>query len=312
MSNATKTLAAIFAVLLVVTVLVERTRSPSSSEALRAELISFDSTQVDKVVIERPADDQPTVLAKEGGSWQVSQEGTSETYPASATSIQQSLSKLNKMRIKAVVTRNTEKYPRFKVDSTGTRVTVYEGGDPVGSIILGAPQFVSRREFNSYVRPADGEEVYSVDGFITSEFNTSWDNWRKKNVWDINRGEVQQIRFNYPADSSFTMEQAGPNAWVSGGDTLKAGSWGTILDKMSRLRASGFNDALMPESFGEPLYTITIQQTNGMERKVELKPSEENDRNYIARASDFPYIFTLRKGTWDSSVLKNRQSLLKK
>ena len=314
MSNATKTLASIFIVLGVLTALIDLTSGPTASKALRQELVSVDTSAINKMVIERPTADTSIILSKKNTQWNIEQGPTpdGQTYPAAGDRIRGAMGELNNLDIKAVVTRQEENYPRYKVDSTGTKVTLYKGDSKAASIILGAPQMQSRRQINSYVRPAGEKEVYTVSGFVSRTFNREWSAWRNKTVWNLNRNSVQHIEFRYPADSSFTITKAGPNSWVAGDDTVAAGSRGTIIDKVSRLEAEGFKNEESVDAFSDPLYTLRVQLDNGEVKTIKLKPDSGTSGWYKGIATGYPYVFTLNKNVWDSQVLKSRSSMLKK
>lgn len=312
MSNATKSLAIIFAVLVVITGLVKWSSGPAESEALRKGLATFDTTAVDKIVIDRPTNDPSILLTRSKNVWNVEQDREeSGVYPAASGKISRAMQELKNMEILAVVSRNESEYPRFKVDSTGTRVSLYDGAEQLESVILGAPQMESRRQFNNYVRPADEEAVYTVSGFVSSTFNQDWDAWRNKKVWNLNRQDLQHVEFDYPADSSYTVTKATPNSWVAGNDTVNTSVMATVVDKLSRLNAKGFEQDVTKETFGEPLYTLRLQLTNGDQKNIELRPNPNNNNEYIGRTDDFPYIFTLDKNSWDNQVLKPRRELLR-
>lgn len=311
MTNATKTLTVIFVSLLVITGLVKWIGSPSSSRAFQSRLVEVDTAAVNRMVIESLTQDRTVTLSREETSWKVTGDAAGDSYPADDGSIQRAIEQLNGLNVKSVATRDPEKYTRFKVDSTGTKVSLYNNNDLLSSIIIGAPQVVGRREFNSYVRPVDDKAVYAVEGFLSSTFNRDVEDWRDKVVWDVERDKISRIDFMFPADSSYSVERAGENNWISREDTLKQYEISSILNRLSTLRASGFVDSLSAGNFGTELYAIQLLLDNGVQKTLRLKLPGEEATNFHAVASDYAYLFTLDKSVFENSVLKSREELLK-
>jgi len=311
MSNATKTLTALLSGLIVLIALVEIMSNTGSSEAFRQKLLEYNPSDITRVEIKKPNQQNPVVLRKSDGGWLVQAGPTGEEFPADSNQIAAALTQLNSLNTKAVVTRDTSDFTRFKVDSTGSYVTFFANDEPVGSITVGAPQFISRQEFNTYVRPGDSKTVYSVEGFLAPNINKEVEGWRDKQVWNINRTNITQIDLLYPADSSFSIMKAAPNKWTSIGDTLNQNKVDQLISQVTSLRATGYPDTLSVEQFNNPLYTVRLHLDNGAQKSLRLKlPGTEKPTNYLATASDFPYLFSLSKSTFDGSVLLGRDALL--
>lgn len=311
MTNATKTLFIIFISLAVLTALVKWTSGPSSSEAFRSTLVNVDTAQVNKIRIEQPAENRTVILQEENPSeWMVAKDGGGKQYEADRDAIRRALSSLTGLNVRAVVTRDPQKFTRYKVDSTGIKVSLFRDGDLLSSIVIGAPQFISQREFNNYVRPANEEAVYSVEGYLESMFNRNFDQWRDKQVWEIDRENITRVDFLLPADSSYSIERVDEQHWISRGDTLSRPQINSLLGRLSSLRAGGFVDSLSTSTFGTERYAIQLQLEDGPQRTIRLKPDDHDDSRFITVASDFPYVFTLNRSSWGSTVLKAREELL--
>jgi len=313
MTNATKTLTGIFAALLLITAIVKWGDNRSSSEAFRSKLVRVDTASVNMIVIEKPGNNA-LELREEQGIWQVTDSRSENWYEADQNTVGRALDRLNNLNVKAVATRNPDKHTRYKVDSTGTGVSLYnENENLLAGIILGAPNIVSQREYNSYVRPVDENAVYTVEGFLNATFNRDLEAWRNKQVWELDRNRISRVDFLFPGDSSYSVQQVGEYKWISEEDTLKSGPVSTMLDRLSTLQASGFvdSDSLTTENFGSDLYAIHIQLDNGGQKKLRIKPSE-NKAEFAVVATDYPYVFTVNKAAWNDVVLNPRRELLKK
>lgn len=309
MTNATKTLAAILVVLSLLTAAVKWSSGPEASEAFRSTLVSVDTSHVDRLVIEQP--ERPTLtLEKSNRQWNVS--GTSsEKYPADGSAVGLAISRLNNLNVTAVATREPEKFTRYRVDSTGIKVSLYSGEELLNSILVGAPQSGGqKRPLNNYVRLSHEDAVYAVEGLLQSVFTKELDYWRKKMVWKADQSNISQISFSYPADSSFTIEKTEGDDWVSGSDTLSYSAVSPILGKLSTLRVSGFADSLASDDFGMGEYILRVALSGGEQHELRLKESETDTSVYLGTHPGFPYVFSLEKDLWDEQVLKPRSELL--
>lgn len=308
MSNATKSLSAILLVLIAITLLVKWTGNRSSSAAFRSDIMVVDTTRIDRIVIDQKTAGKRVALTRSEGQWSVA--SGDRSYEADGDAVQRALSTLNNLQVISVATRDPGKFTRYKVDSTGTRVQLYDGDELLEGLFIGAPQILSRREFNSYVRPLDENTVYAVEGLLGSSFSTSADSWRNKVVWEYQPDEIERIDFLYPADSSFSMRRSG-DLWVSGSDTLATGPVSSITSRLTSLEASAFADTLSTDRFGTERYAIQMQLEGGEQRTLRLKLPDEQSEQYLAAANDYPYLFLLRKRFWDQSILVSRESLIR-
>lgn len=308
MTNATKSLAIIFVVLLVLTAAVKWSSGPAASEAFRSSLFEVDTAQVNKVTIESPVN--PTLtFQRSNQQWNVSGE-TQETYPADRNKIIRAINELNGLTINSVATRDPEKFTRYKVDSTGVKISMYDDDDLLNSIFVGAPQRAGQRSLNTHVRLFDEDAVYTVEGFLRRQFPLNLNDWRDKIVWNVDQSNISRVDFLYPADSSFTIEKVGTRAWVSDGDSLSYTTVNTVLSRLDRVNASGFADSLSTDAFGTEKYALQIELSGGERRRLRLKETPADSTVYLGTHPDFPYVFSLSKNTWDDYVLKSRDELL--
>lgn len=312
MTNASKTLAAIFIVLFLLTAAIKWSSGPEASEVFRSQLVSVDTSQVTRIVIAPPSGG-PLTLEKDQQEWRISSHASEQSYPADASRVSGAISRLNAMNVTAVATRDPEKFTRYRVDSTGIQVSLYNGEELLSSIYVGAPQSGGQQSFNNYVRLDREDAVYAVDGLLESTFGREFEEWREKTVWEVDRSNISQLSFSYPADSSFVIDRTEGERqknWVSGSDTLSYSSVSPILRHLSALRASGFVDSLARDAFGSEKYAVRLTLTGGAQHQLRLRESEADTTIYLAASPDFPYVFSLDKEQWDEDVLKSRSELL--
>lgn len=311
MTNATKTLLIIFVSLAVLTALVKWTSGPASSEAFRSTIADVNTEQVNHIRIEKPTEDQVILLKEEPSGWTVAKGDGGTAFAADSSLIKRALENIAQLNVRAVATRDPQKFTRYKADSTGIKVSLFNGDELLAGVIIGATQFVSQREFNNYVRPVGEDVVYSVEGFLESSFGRDLSDWREKDVWDIARDNITRVDFLLPADSSYSIERADDEQnWISEGDTLNQTQIHSILRQLSSLRANGFADSLSTSTFGTEQYAIQFQLKEGAGKTIRLKPDDRDDTRFVAVATGYPYVFTLNRSNWENSVLKSREELL--
>lgn len=310
MTNATKTLLIIFLVLVGITGVYSWMDDSRASEGLRTDLVTASTEQVNRIVIDNQGRGYPITLQKDDEQWMVHSRDSEQSYRANQQAIDAALDEITSLNIKALVTRDAQNHARYQVDSTGTGVTLYDGDRRLTQLILGKPQIISRSQFNTYMRRADEDAVYAVEGFLSASFNKDIPNWRDKQVWKVNQQDIQRVDFLYPADSSYSIQRAGADQWISGNDTLATRTVDNLMSRLANVRASGFINEATPEDFGQEQYAIQIQLSNGVQQTLRIRPDAEDDTRYRAVAGDYPYVFTLNKNTWDNSVLRSRTQLL--
>lgn len=336
MTNATKTLAIIFAGTVVLALASTWGWSDSSSAAFENELLSVDTSAVQAVQIDR-SNGAPIRLERTESGWSVTPPDTSATYPASSKAVSELFNALPSLQVSAVATRQTENHPRYGVDSTGTEITMLGSEDePLGQLIIGRTrarrpqspgqsqnpmQRMQRRRGGTqvtYVRHPDRPDVYSVERALQSVTGRQVDDWRDKRIWAVDRSNIQRIDFTFPGDSSFSMRRpapedtasaVGPATWVSDGDTLATTESTPMLRTLATLEADGFATGRSPETVAPPVYSVRIHLSDGSQRTLELRPAPSGEV-YLGTADGFPYVARLNKAKWDRTVLQGRSSLL--
>lgn len=337
MTNATKTLALFFAGTLALALATSWSWSTGSSAAFQSNLLAVDTSAVQAVRVERS--DGPSVrLERSDGRWSVSPGDTEASYPASAQAVDALFRTLPNLSVGAVTTRQTDNHPRYGVDSTGTQITMLgSGGETLGELILGrtrvrqpesggpgqSPRQRLRRRRRgtpvTYVRQPSRPDVYSVEQSFRSLVTRSVEDWRKKQIWAVDRSKVRRVDVTVPGGDSYTMQRAAPSdtasaaapdTWLSAGDTLKTAEVSSMLRTLSSPTADGFVEGMSPEDVDDARHRVQLQLADGSRRILQLRPGSSGVY-YEAVADSFPYVVQLNKQTWDDDVLRARSVLLK-
>jgi len=332
MTNATKTLAILFAVTVALAAVTSWSWSGTSSAAFQERLLAVDTSAVQTIRIDR-ADGPPVRLRRSDAGWAVAPADTSATYPANPQAVDRLFSSLPALEVSAVATRQPDNHPRYGVDSTGTRITMLgSGGETLGSLIVGRtrmrrsqsqgrpqnPMQRMRRRGGTpltYVRAADRPDVYSVEQSLRSLTERGVEAWRDRRLWAVDRSNIQRIDFRFPGDSSFTMRRpaagdttspVGPATWVSAGDTLATSETTPLLRTLASPEADGFETGTAPDQLGTPRYRVRLHLSDGSQRTLRLYPPSGGA--YRGTADGFDYVARLQAREWDN-VLRGRSAL---
>ena len=76
------------------------------------------------------------------------------------------LIQLSEIKANSVAAQDESKWKELQVDSSGTRVKVYEGNDNTLDIVLGKFAYQQPRTMLTYVRVKGDNDVYEINGGI--------------------------------------------------------------------------------------------------------------------------------------------------
>jgi hypothetical protein len=191
--------------------------------------------------------------------------------------------------------RDESKWNELQVDSTGTRVKVYEGSKLTLDIVLGRFAFQQPRSMNTYVRLYNDKDVYEVDGFLDMTFNQGAKVFRDGTIIKSNSDNWQQLQFSYPADSSFQLTRSN-NKWFLNSQPTDSVKTVNYLRRLANLSNSNFVDDIKIDTTATPAFSLNITTNDLQFIKLECFQSPEST---IIRSSQNP-------GTWfdGSGLLK--------
>jgi hypothetical protein len=156
-------------------VLTKVFRSPKLESNVRKELVNLDRTRITEVRIEGA--DSSVILLKENNNWTVGRNDVK--LDADSATVERMLQTLQLIEASRMASRKKEKWAEYKVDSTGTSVSVFLGGDKEAEFVVGNVGFTQNAPY-TYVRLSDEDEVYVVDGFLGAMVPTGLSDWKSK------------------------------------------------------------------------------------------------------------------------------------
>ena len=279
-----KILGFIFGVLLIVVVLLFLFEGGRNERSFRNVLVDIDTTAVTEILIYPKSQEHKEVkLFKDGEHWQVTL-ASGKTAKVSDQKIRDVFNQLLAIKPERLAARDESKWNELQVDSTGTRLKVYEGSKLALDIVLGRFSFQQPRSMNTFVRLYNDKDVYEVQGFLDMTFNQGANVFRDGTVIKSDYNNWKQLQFNYPADSSFQLTKNGSNWFVN---SSKADSAKTVnyLRRLANLSNNNFADDIKIDTSTTPTYSLSIT-TNDLQF-IEVKEFK-NDASFVIHSSQNP------------------------
>lgn len=279
----TAKLLGILAVLVLIYIGFEFFGGKGRSENYREVLVEIDTANVDKIVIQKGSD--TLKVEKQDGEWQV-KIGDNKFAKATTSSVRGTLNTLLSIEASRIMANKEDQWKEYQVDTTGTRVKIFEGDSKSLDIIIGRLGFQGQRQYSTYVRLAEENEVYAAANFMGAAINTDPAGYRNSQVARIDKDSVLAIAFHYP-DSSFTLVKDSLN-WLLNDVVADSSATAQFLNNFSYLNSSRFYDGSRPS--GAPLLTAAIKTAG---KTIEIKAWELPEKGWVVQSTHNPESYFL-------------------
>lgn len=291
-----RTLIIIFLALLALVAIIQLMSNQKGERNFREYLAKVDTTKIDKIEFIH-FEKEPLIFEKSGeNQWHVKQ---GEKQAAADQSALKSLMKsLSNLKVKKRVAIKEEKWKEYEVnDSLGTRVVIHGDGEELAEIIVG--RFSYKRvgqgfSMSTNARLPDEPEVYTVEGQLSMMTRRDFNGFRDHTLLSVQPANVQEVRFSYPADSSFVLTRQN-NQWMARNAPADSTQVDKFLKKLKNNTAHNFAQKFDPEN--QPVFKLNIATKNGDNHLVE---AYSDDDKYIFRTSqNADAIFREGKNTFE-------------
>ncbi len=257
----TKTLILIFVVLLAIVAIFIIYDSSHGERSFRSALVNVDTAKVTSINIYPKATHHKEVhLYKEGNYWKVKlADGKDVVVPQ--PKINQILEQLVRFQSIGVAAQSKDKWAEFQVDTSGTRIEVYQGGDNIADITIGKFTYHRPNTMMTYVKVGGDDNVYEVLGFMNFEFNHDANYFRDSRVIHDNNNSWSKLSFYYPGDSSFVLTKIKKH-WEIKGREVDSAITANYLNTISNITDPYFIDDPPQSLLRKAKYTLTIQSSS--------------------------------------------------
>jgi hypothetical protein len=257
--NKTTRLLLILGVAVAAFAVVKFTSSSNRSKSYRDVLVTIDTAKVSKIEIDETGSN--TVLTKTDDNWTVEVDGNQKNVVNNT--VKALLSTIQTIEPSRLASRSENKWKDFSVDSSGTRVRIYEGGKVALDIVLGRFGVEGQRSFYSYVRLSEEADTYIANNFMKMSISSKSEDFRNSNIIRLNKDSLNTIAFNYP-DSSVVLAKNG-DTWYN--DRMEADSANTS-QYLSSLRFVTSKLFANVDELGTPTLSVTFSFQNQPEIQI--------------------------------------------
>jgi len=279
-----KILGIIFGILVLIGIFLFVFDGGKTERTFREVLVDIDSSAVTEILIYPKSQNHKEVkLYKDKDGWRVTlvSGGSAKVADQRITSLFEQLLAIKPKRLAA---RDESKWNELQVDSTGSRVKVFEGSKLALDLVIGRFSFQQPRTMNTFVRLFNDKDVYEVDGFLDMTFNQGANIFRDGTVIKSDHNAWKQIQFAYPADSSFQMVKSG-SSWLLNGkvtDSLKTANY---LSRLANLSNNNFIDDIKINTTSAPTFSLNI--TTSDLKFIEIKGYQDSGQ-FVIHSSQNP------------------------
>ncbi len=293
MKKKTLWLSLIFAGLLAAVYLIMNRPGEQSRLVGEGDLFfDFDSSTVTAVHITSKSD--TIILERRGTEWFV---GKPLSYKADQQQVHSLVGLLANLRLETVVSSNPEKQSMFQVDSTGTRISLFDGTTSVAGLIIGK---VGNAVGETYVRADGSSDVALVQGSLTYIGSRPVRDWRDKTIIEVPKEQIQNVAYQY-GDTTFTLTFR-DSAWFVDDSPADPQVVNGVLASLAHFTAYDFVD-MPPEP--PPAIAAAISYNGVQVRFSHL----ENTELYLVQGSGSTQWYEVQK--WRANqVLKRKKDFL--
>lgn len=301
-SNKTYLLAVIFIVLAVIAYFLTTDRGEKTSTyKLEKQLFAVDSALVDKLELEQNG--KKVTLVKSGVEWKMTQP---VEYTAYLQFVNTALSDLKKYKLESKVSDNPNNKEKFGFNDTNfLKVTVYQGGNPVGTIFVGN---ASNAPGQTFIKKPESNEIFLASDFLRMNFvkENIFNDWRDKQIISISKGNIKSLEFVSSSDN-YKIEADSTGKFFSGKDTVDSKVSEGVLNIFQNFNTQGFKDSTLSNDVKFD-YTVKVKADKEYFFNF-LKMGEGTNPKFILKVSDKKQLFEIDEN-FVKMVFKSKKEMM--
>jgi hypothetical protein len=231
-----------------------------SESTFREMFVTIDTSIVTEIRIYPQAEQGKEIkITKNGSRWDLSRDKF--TTVADSNAVRSLLATFAELKSVSLGGTDKSSWKDLQVtDSAGTKINFTTSDNQKFNIVIGKFGYNNQtRNGITYVRHADEEATYAVQGFLSFSVNQGFNSWRNKVLVHGDKNNWTNLTFTYPADSSFALNKSG-SSWTVNGQPADSSKTEQYLSQLMNLQSSGFVDNYSPSS--TPAFTLSISGNN--------------------------------------------------
>jgi len=263
-----KKLAVTFLFLLLLVAVVIILDNTGKESTFDQQIVSIDSTRVSKIILYPKSNNHKEVkLVKQHDKWQIQTASNKfkNVPPEKVNELIKAALKIQPLRLAA---KNEKKWKEYQVDTSGTRVEMYEDDDKTLDIVIGKFMFQEPQSMTTFVRLTNENNVYAVDGFLEFIFNKTAESFRNEILVNLVNDEINKVSLNYTTDSSFVLEKVN-GKWFINGESADSAKTADYTRTLSNLRSPEFADVQIK---GQKSGSIKIESAGNKSVELNIYP----------------------------------------
>ena len=219
-------------------------------------------------------------LVRQAGKWRLRSGGTDAApTPGSPENLVNALVNIGVQRL---VSRRREEWDKYQVgDTSGTRIVLYKGTQPVADYYIGGGASGEGGFYGgglSFMRQNGHEEIYAIDGYWHGIVDKKTADWRDKTFLRINSTDLTGVSFQ--GNPGFVLAKKDSTWWLEQ-SRLRTDSVNRYLTRLQSYNLSGFADNF--NSSLPPDRSILLKGASGALATV--KAWKKSDGSWVVNSS---------------------------
>jgi len=233
--------------------------SKKSENTFREEFVKIDTSAVTQILIYPKADKGKEIkITKTEKGWELQNDKIKTA--ADSNAVRSLLGNFADVKSVSLGAADKSGWGEMQVtDTSGTRIKIITKDQTYDMIIGKFGYDPASRNGMTYIRHADEEPVYAIEGFLSMSINQGFNSWRNRGFIHGNKENWNNLTFTYPGDSSFVLTKQN-NTWMVNGEMADSTKIVNYLNGLANMQSSGFVDGYTPSS--TPVFTLSIQGNN--------------------------------------------------
>jgi hypothetical protein len=294
---------------------------PKERATLKSKVVELDTAEVYKILLyPRISNGNAVEFNKSNNKWKVQQGNIVAATQEGA--VQNIFNDVLRMKPQSLAAINKSKWKEFELtDSLATRIKFLDKkGKILADLMIGKISYKPQDnpyagysgnniQVSSFVRLYSEQNVYTVDGLLSFSFNAKFEDWRDKTLMKSSKNDITNIRFTYPADSSFNLTRK-EKTWLINNQIADSVSVENYLTSLGLLDGETFRDNYKPVT--SPVFQLQVEGNNLLNISIKCFQEDGID-DYIISSSLNPDVFfsTKKNGVFEK-LFKPKNSFLKK
>jgi hypothetical protein len=308
----------IFVLLLAIVLISKYIDSRKGERTFKKELITLKTNDVTAIIYNPdPKSPDEVKIVKEGNEWKVY--SGNKGYKADSSLVSGMINSLISLQPERVAATDKSKWKEFQVeDTSSTHVKVMKGDEVLASLIVGKfsytpqpsqnPYQKQQGKMTSYVRVADDDEVYAVDGFLKFAFQKNVNALRDKGLMRTKKENIMRVVFTYPGDSSFTLMRQG-DKWTVDGVLCDSAKTVRYLATIAMLTCGDFVDESVL-NLNRPRFTVSVDANNMNPVELKAFPADSVNKYIITSSLNQDGYFSGAKTKLFDKIFVSRKNFL--